>query len=107
MIIVRENQLLLEDVDIVDELHIDDKSLANAHEYLGIVADLGCNRTLHVPKVHIDFGPQLIDHNDICIVAVGLEVDNLRDLYPLQFVARIKEYVHRRRFCQLCANDFP
>ena len=74
-------------------LIVDDEPLADTHETIAFVANLFGKGFLHLAEVHTDGGFQLVHHDDICIVAAGLEIDNLRDIYPLQLIAGIEKYV--------------
>jgi hypothetical protein len=48
VIVVGEDELLLEHMDGVDVLHVDDESLADAHELAGLVAQLRGQHALHL-----------------------------------------------------------
>ena len=77
MIIVGKYQLLLQHIDLVDILHIDDETFANTHKCFVTRAQLFCQSILHLTKIHTDGSSELVNHNNIRIVSVSLEIDNL------------------------------
>ena len=45
---------------------------------------------LHLTKIHTNGSTQLIDHYHSSIVSICLEIDDLRDVYSIQFIASIE-----------------
>ncbi len=77
MVIVRQDEVLLQCVNLINVLHVDDEALSNAHEDMTFGAELARQHFFHLTQIHTDGSTQLVDHHDVCIVAVSLEIHNL------------------------------
>ena len=77
MIVVRQDEVLLQRINLIDVLHVDDEALSNTHEDMAVGAELARQHFFHFTQIHAYGSTQLVDHHNVSIVAVSLEIHNL------------------------------
>ena len=86
------------DINGIDMLHVDDESLADAHEDASILANLLGQGLLHLAEVHADGGAALVDRHDMGEVAVGLTGSLVRldwEFSPSKLVCAYRQKILR------------
>ena len=77
-------------IELIDIVQVDDVTFADAHVACGFLLEIVGKHLLHGSQIHAYRSTHVVGHQDVCIVAVGLEAHNLRDINTQQFVARIE-----------------